>query len=35
MGSFRSDRMSGDLAGRRITLDGNVHLRINQGGGRG
>jgi lipopolysaccharide export system protein LptC len=35
MGSFRSDRMNGDLAGHRVTLDGNVHLRINQRGGRG
>lgn len=35
MGSFRSNRMTGDLAGRRVTLIGNVHLRINQRGGRG
>jgi lipopolysaccharide export system protein LptC len=35
MGSFRADRMEGDLAGKRAALIGNVHLRINQRGGRG
>jgi lipopolysaccharide export system protein LptC len=35
MGNFRADRMSGDLAGQSVTLQGNVHLRINQRGGRG
>ena len=35
MGSFRADRMAGDLAGRRVSLIGKVHLRINQRGGRG
>jgi lipopolysaccharide export system protein LptC len=35
MGNFRSNRMTGDLAGRRVSLVGNVHLRINQRGGRG
>lgn len=35
MGNFRADRMAGDLAGRSVTLEGNVHLRINQRGGRG
>lgn len=35
MGTFRSDAMTGDLAGKRVSLIGNVHLRINQRGGRG
>lgn len=35
MGNFRADRMSGDLAGNRVSLAGNVHLRINQRSGRG
>lgn len=35
MGSFRANRMNGDLAGKRVTLQGKVHLRINQRGGRG
>ena len=35
MGNFRSNRMTGDLAGKRISLIGNVHLRIDQRGGRG
>ena len=35
MGTFRSNRMTGDLAGNRVSLIGNVHLRINQRGGRG
>jgi lipopolysaccharide export system protein LptC len=35
MGNFRADRMSGDLAGNSVSLQGNVHLRINQRGGRG
>ena len=35
MGNFRSNRMTGDLAGNRVSLIGNVHLRINQRGGRG
>lgn len=35
MGDFSADRMSGDLAGQSVRLDGNVHLRINQRGGRG
>lgn len=35
MGVFRANRMAGDLAGKRVTLAGNVHLRINQRGGRG
>ena len=35
MGSFRADRMNGDLVGKRVTLQGKVHLRINQRGGRG
>ncbi|WP_164156690.1 LPS export ABC transporter periplasmic protein LptC [Sandarakinorhabdus rubra] len=33
MGSFRADRMSGDLAGKRVSLIGGAHLRINQRGG--
>lgn len=35
MGTFRSNRMTGDLAGKRVSLIGNVHLHINQRGGRG
>jgi lipopolysaccharide export system protein LptC len=35
MGNFRADRMDGDLAGKRVSLIGKVHLRINQRGGRG
>ena len=35
MGTFRSNRMTGDLAGSRVSLIGKVHLRINQRGGRG
>lgn len=35
MGDFRADRMSGDLVGNSVSLQGNVHLRINQRGGRG
>ncbi len=35
MGTFRSNRMEGDLVGNRVSLIGNVHLRINQRGGRG
>ena len=35
MGTFRSNRMTGDLAGNRISLIGKVHLRINQRSGRG
>ncbi|WP_310476016.1 LPS export ABC transporter periplasmic protein LptC [Sandarakinorhabdus sp.] len=35
IGSFRSNRMTGDLAGKRVSLIGNVHLRITQRGGRG
>lgn len=35
MGDFRADRMAGDLAGQSVSLQGNVHLRINQRGGRG
>jgi len=35
MGNFRADRMTGDLAGQSVRLDGNVHLRINQRGGKG
>ncbi|MEN9932667.1 MAG: export transporter periplasmic protein LptC [Pseudomonadota bacterium] len=35
MGNFRSDSMYGDLVGKRVSLIGNVHLRINQRGGRG
>ncbi len=35
MGNFRADRMSGDLSGKRVTLIGKVHLRINQRGGKG
>jgi lipopolysaccharide export system protein LptC len=35
MGSFRADRMEGDLVGNRVSLIGKVHLRINQRGGRG
>lgn len=35
MGTFRSKRMTGDLAGNRVSLIGSVHLRINQRGGRG
>ena len=35
MGNFGADRMSGDLAGNSVSLQGNVHLRINQRGGRG
>ena len=34
MGTFRSNSMTGDLAGNRVSLIGNVHLRINQRGGR-
>jgi lipopolysaccharide export system protein LptC len=34
MGSFRSLAMTGDLAGRRVSLIGKVHLRINQRSGR-
>jgi lipopolysaccharide export system protein LptC len=35
MGRFRANSMTGDLAGKRVTLQGKVHLRINQRGGRG
>lgn len=35
MGTFRSNSMTGDLAGKRVSLVGKVHLRINQRGGRG
>ena len=35
MGTFRSNRMTGDLAGNRVSLIGKVHLRITQRGGRG
>lgn len=35
MGTFRSNSMYGDLAGKRVSLIGNVRLRINQRGGRG
>ena len=35
MGSFRADRMEGDLGGKRVSLIGKVHLRINQRDGRG
>lgn len=35
MGTFRSNSMTGDLAGSRVSLIGKVHLRINQRGGRG
>lgn len=35
MGTFRSNRMTGDLAGNKVSLIGKVHLRINQSGGRG
>jgi len=35
IGSFRADRLDGDLAGRRVVLDGHVHLRINGKRGRG
>ncbi|MEI6485324.1 MAG: LPS export ABC transporter periplasmic protein LptC [Sphingomonadales bacterium] len=35
MGSFRAARMTGDLAGKRVSLIGNVHLRIIQRGGKG
>jgi lipopolysaccharide export system protein LptC len=35
MGSFRSNQMQGDLAGKRVSLIGNVHLRITGRGGRG
>lgn len=35
MGSFQADRMTGDLSGNRVSLIGNVHLRINQRGGKG
>jgi lipopolysaccharide export system protein LptC len=34
MGDFSAARMNGDLAGKRVTLQGKVHLRINQRGGR-
>lgn len=35
IGEFRANAMSGDLAGRRTRLEGDVHLRINGGGGKG
>ena len=35
IGSFRADRLDGDLAGRRVVLDGHVHLRINGKRGTG
>lgn len=35
MGNFRADRLDGDLAGKRVSLAGNVRLHINQRGGRG
>lgn len=35
MGNFQADRLDGDLAGKRVSLIGNAHLRINQRGGRG
>jgi lipopolysaccharide export system protein LptC len=35
MGTFRSNSMTGDLAGKQVSLIGQVHLRINRRGGRG
>jgi lipopolysaccharide export system protein LptC len=35
MGDFRANAMSGDLAGRRTRLEGDVHLRINGRSGKG
>ncbi len=35
MGSFSANRLDGDLAGRNVSLVGNVHLRINPRVGRG
>lgn len=35
IGDFRANSLSGDLAGKRITMVGNVHLRIDQRRGRG
>lgn len=35
MGNFRADRMNGDLAGNSVSLQGKVHLRINQRSARG
>ncbi|WP_310497772.1 LPS export ABC transporter periplasmic protein LptC [Sandarakinorhabdus sp.] len=35
MGSFRSDKLSGDLDGRTLVLEGHVHLRIWGRKGRG
>ena len=33
-GAFRAGRFQGDIQGRRVILDGGMHLRIQQGGGR-
>lgn len=35
IGNFSANSLSGDLAGKRISLIGKVHLRINQRSGRG
>ncbi len=35
IGRFSADQMSGDLAGKRISLVGKVHLRINRQSGTG